>query len=104
MCLTQHNQLTLLKNLLHEQITYQTVSIEEYTQIKKVIQKLMTNNIINSELKQILPEIYHFGIKGELVSSIKEHINNHEPQLTHWIDIIERSKITTHYINDKKIQ
>lgn len=104
MCLTLHNQLTLLQDLLNEQINYKSVSIDEYTQIKKVIQKLMKNKMLNPELQQILPEIYHFGIKGELVSSIKEHVKNYDTKLPIWLQIIERSKITIHYINNKKIQ
>lgn len=104
MCLTLHNQLTLLQDLLTEQLTNQVVSVEEYTQIKKVIQKLMISKLLNSELQQILPEIYHFGIKGELTSSINDHVNSYERKLIVWLQMIEYTKTLLPYIDDKKIQ
>jgi len=95
MCLTLRNQLTLLHDLLYEQITYKTVHLYEYKQIKKIIQQLMKQPTLNSELHQILPEIYYFGIKGELASSTIDHVKINEQKLLTWLQIIEHAKKNT---------
>ena len=95
MCLTLRNQLTLLHDLLYEQITYNTVHLYEYKQIKKIIQQLMKQQTLNRELHQILPEIYYFGIKGELASSTTDHVKINEQKLLTWLQIIEHAKNNT---------
>lgn len=92
MCLTIHNQLTLLHNLLYEQITLRTDNIEEYYQIKKTIQMIIKNKTIEKELHAILPEIYSYGIEGERVSSFDEHIRAYEHKIPIWLQLIEESK------------
>ena len=71
MYLTVHNQLTLLHDLLDEQIVYQTVSTNEYRQIKRLIQSMIVNDQIDNNLSAILPEIYYFSIRVKLHIPIK---------------------------------
>ena len=53
MYLTVHNQLTLLHDLLDEQVKYKTVSMEEYKQIKKLVQTIISNNYSTIQIVQI---------------------------------------------------
>jgi|SRR5690625_2262232 len=92
MCLSLHNQLTLLHDLLDEQLTLKSVSIDEYYQIKKLIQAMMKNKTIEHELQAILPEIYNYGIKGELVSSFDDHVKAYEHKIPEWLQLIQQTK------------
>jgi len=93
MCLTIHNQLTLLHDLLDEQIRLKSVSVNEYKQIKKLVQTMTTNKKIEKELQAILPEIYCYGIKGEQVSSFDDHITDNEQNIQQWLQLIQQTKM-----------
>lgn len=93
MYLTVHNQLTLLYDLLDEQMTFKTVSTEEYRQIKKLVQTMICNKEIDSELLTVLPEIYYYGIKGEIAHSFTDHIDENEMNIQKWLDTINRTKM-----------
>ncbi len=93
MYLTVHNQLTLLHDLLDEQAIYRTVSLNEYKQIRRLVQAICTNNDIDEELLSILPEIYNYGIKGELSQSQLEHIVTNETNIKKWLHTIHRAKM-----------
>jgi len=93
MYLTVHNQLTLLHDLLDEQMTFKTVSTEEYRQIKKLVQTMICNKEIDSELLTVLPEIYYYGIKGEIAHSFTDHIDENEMNIQKWLDTINRTKM-----------
>lgn len=93
MYLSVHNQLTLLHDLLDEQITYKTVSTNEYKQIKKLVQTMSTNRTIEKELLHILPEIYYYGMKGENASSFAAHILENEQKIKQWLMMINQTKL-----------
>jgi hypothetical protein len=92
MYLSIQNQLTLLHDLLDEQITYKKVSIDEYKQIKKLVQSIITNRHIESELLNILPEIYYYGIKGENAQSFFSHIIENEHKIKRWLFMLNKVK------------
>lgn len=94
MCLTIHNQLTLLYDLLDEHISFKTVSAGEYQQIKKLVQKIINEKEVDKELHAILPEIYSYGIKGERVPSLDDHITDYEPNIRNWMQQIEQTKLS----------
>lgn len=93
MYLTVQNQLTLLHDLLDEQVIYKTVSLNEYHQIKKLVQAMVTNQRMDSDLLNILPEIYYYGMKGENAYSLQDHINDHEPKIQQWLQTIQDTKM-----------
>lgn len=93
MYLTVHNQLTLLHDLLDEQVTFKSVSMNEYKQIKKLVQTIISNKDMDSELVTVLPEIYHYGIKGEVAHSFSDHIEENESNIEKWLEAINRTKI-----------
>lgn len=93
MHLSIQNQLTLLHDLLDEQITYKKVSIDEYKQIKKLVQSIITNRDVEGELLNILPEIYYYGIKGENAQSYFAHITENEQKIKRWLRMINQVKL-----------
>lgn len=92
MCLTIHNQLTLLHDLLDDQLTYNTVSMDEYRQIKKLVQSMIVQRQVGQELLSILPEIYYFGIKGENAHSFSAHIHENKQKIKYWLHLINQTK------------
>jgi hypothetical protein len=92
MYLTVHNQLTLLHDLLDEQVTYKTVSMNEYRQIKKLVQAMIANKGMDHALVSVLPEIYYYGIKGEIAHSFDEHITENENNIEKWLETINKTK------------
>lgn len=93
MYLTVNNQLTMLHDLLDEQLIYKTVTREEYKRIKSLVQTIMTNGQIESELLSILPQIYYFGIKGENANSFLNHITDNEANIEEWLHAINETKM-----------
>lgn len=85
MTLTVHNQLKLLHDILDEQVAEHSGSISEYQQIKRLVQAMMANNKIeNEQLLQRLPEIYHYGLQGEVVQCLTEHIVTNKENIEQW--------------------
>jgi len=93
MYLTVHNQLTLLHDLLDEQATYRSVSFNEYRQIKRLVQSMIANKIMDQDLLTVLPEIYYYGIKGENAFSQEDHIIENEANIRKWVQTIHRAKL-----------
>jgi len=93
MYLTVQNQLTLLHDLLDEQVTFKSVSMNEYKQIKKLVQTIIANKDMDQELLTILPEIYYYGIKGEVAQSDTDHIISNENNIQKWLEAINRTKL-----------
>lgn len=93
MYLSIQNQLTLLQDLLNDHLTYQTVSIDEYKQIKRLVQSIITNRQIEEQLLTILPEIYYYSIKGESAQSFASHILENEHKIKRWITTIDEMKL-----------
>ncbi|MEJ8777882.1 YtzH-like family protein [Pseudogracilibacillus sp. ICA-222130] len=94
MCLTVHNQLTLLHDLLDEQLMYKTVELEEYRQIKKLVQCISCNKQTAQALENILPEIYSYSLKGERVQSYMDHIMTNEQAIKKWLQTIKKARKT----------
>lgn len=85
MTLTFHNQLKLLYDLLDEHLIYESSDIAEFTQIKRLVQAIMSNDIIQyTDLVKYLPEIYHYGIEGEKIQCDKEHILSNKYNIIVW--------------------
>lgn len=93
MYLSIQNQLMLLHDLLDEHITYKKVNIDEYRQIKKLVQAIITNRNVSGELLSILPEIYYYGIKGENAQSLFAHVIENEQKIKKWLNMINQVKL-----------
>lgn len=95
MYLTVNNQLTLLHDLLDEHMTYKSVSTDEYRKIKKLVQTMIANKEMDSKLLTILPEIYYYGIKGEVAHSFDEHITENENKIQQWLETLQQTKVNS---------
>lgn len=93
MYLSSHNQLTLLHDLLYEQLTYSSETCYEYKKMKKLIQSLIAQRNVDQELLNILPEIYYYCLKGEHAYSYTSHIKEHQHKIKRWLRLINQSKI-----------
>lgn len=99
MNLTTNNQLTLLYDILDEQMTEQDGTIAEYQQIKRLVQSMMANQAIpNTEtFFHLLPEIYHYGFQGEFVQCLTEHIVTNKNNIEKWLQAINELKSANIY-------
>lgn len=94
MTLTVHNQLTLLHDLLDEQIADKTGSIAEYRQIKRLVQTMIAkNHVTNEQLLNLLPEIYNYGRMGEIAQCLTDHITSNEENIEIWKAAINDTKL-----------
>lgn len=94
MTLSVNDQLTLLHDLLDEQMIERSASIAEYQQIKRLIQEMMAKNKINDQqLLQLLPEIYNYGRQGEIAQSLPEHITSNEENIENWKQAIQQTNL-----------
>lgn len=94
MTLTIQNQLKFLHDILDEQISDQSGHVADYQQIKKLVQAIMSNNKIdNEQLFHMLPEIYHYGIQGEIVQCLREHILSNKDSIQQWKTALIQTKI-----------
>lgn len=93
MVLNVFSQLNILSELLNQHLSNNTGSIEEYQQIKRIVQEISTkNNFTDEELLQFLPELYHYGLQGEIAQSLQEHVSTNKQNLISWTNAINEIK------------
>lgn len=91
MTLSATDQLKLLHDLLDEHIRTQSGSVSEYQQIKRLVQSLTAKEKITDEqFTEILPEIYNYGLQGENVQNLTEHIATNIDNIENWKSAIEK--------------
>ena len=94
MSLTITDQLTLLHDILEEQINGCCGAVSEYEQIKSLIKTMTAEEEIHDEhLQSLLPEMYHYGIQGERVQSIEEHIISNQDSMQARISAIKHINV-----------
>lgn len=94
MTLSTNDQLKLLYDLLEEHLSEFTGSVSEYQQIKRVVQSLISKDkIVDEQLLQVLPEIYNYGLQGESVQSLTEHISTNSKNIESWKSVIQENKL-----------
>ncbi|ASN04943.1 YtzH-like family protein [Virgibacillus necropolis] len=92
--LTVNDQLTVLHDILTEQSEECCGDINEYKQIKRIIQTLMANeSITDEELLSLLPEIYNYGIQGEQAQNLEEHVTTNKGNIETWTSHIIQSNL-----------
>jgi hypothetical protein len=85
MPINQQHQLEILKDILinHQSDCCGTVS--ECEQLERLIQSLLANDTINSDVKAMLNDVYYFSQSGKYSPDLDNHISNNQEQLTQWI-------------------
>src|SRR5699024_5627179 len=95
MILTMHNQLTLLHDLLEEQLLYKSVTEAEYKRIKALVRSIMAHQHNSDHFSILLPELYYYSIKGENAHSFIDHITENEANIKKWLQAINQIKKET---------
>ncbi|EEL48887.1 MULTISPECIES: YtzH-like family protein [Bacillus cereus group] len=85
MPINQQHQLEILKDILinHQSDCCGTVS--ECEQLERLIQSLLANDTINSDVKAMLNDVYYYSQSGKYSPDLDNHISNNQEQLTQWI-------------------
>lgn len=92
--LTSNDQLMVLHDILTEQSEECCGDIAEYKQIKRIIQALMAKDSITDEqLLTLLPEIYNYGLQGEQVQNLEEHITTNKSNIETWTSYLNQSNL-----------
>ncbi|WP_404453722.1 YtzH-like family protein [Virgibacillus necropolis] len=92
--LTVNDQLSVLYDILTEQSEECYADINEYKQIKRIIQTLMAKDSVTDEqLLSLLPEIYNYGIQGENAQNLEEHITTNKSNIETWTSYINQSNL-----------
>lgn len=92
MYLHRQNQLALLHDLLEEQSIYKSGTEDEYRQLKKLIQTIMTHKETDEALLTVLPKIYYYVIKGETAHYPDAHIMENKANIEAWLETIRETK------------
>nr|WP_042224047.1 YtzH-like family protein [Oceanobacillus manasiensis] len=91
MSLTTNHQLVLLLDILDEQSGECCGNVAEYQQIKRLVQSMLADNrITNTELTQLLPDIYNYGNQGENSPNVPDHITANQANIEHWVNAIHQ--------------
>ncbi|MFZ3579817.1 YtzH-like family protein [Virgibacillus sp. DJP39] len=92
--LTVNDQLMVLHDILTEQSEDCCADVNEYKQIKRIIQTLMAKDSISDEqLLALLPQIYNYGIQGEQAQNLEEHITTNKTNIDTWTDYINTTNL-----------
>ncbi|PFY90337.1 YtzH-like family protein [Bacillus pseudomycoides] len=85
MPINQQHQLEILKDILvnHQNDCCGTVS--ECEQLERLIQSLLANDSVNSDVKTMLNDVYYYSQSGKYSPDLDNHISNNQEQLTQWI-------------------
>ncbi|MBO1581276.1 MULTISPECIES: YtzH-like family protein [Bacillus] len=85
MPINQQHQLEVLKDILvnHQSDCCGTVS--ECEQLERLIQSLLANDSVNSDVKAMLNDVYYYSQSGKYSPDLDNHISNNQEQLTQWI-------------------
>lgn len=95
MTLNVNHQLTLLLDLLDEHQLELNGQVSEHQQIKRLIKSLMTNeNINNTDLQQMLPEIYTYSLEGESTQNQADHIIENQDNISQWKSVLQNMDLT----------
>ncbi|MDM5156865.1 YtzH-like family protein [Bacillus sp. DX1.1] len=85
MPINQKHQLEILKDILvnHQSDCCGTVS--ECEQLERLIQSLLANDNVNSDVKTMLNDVYYYSQSGKYSPDLDNHISNNQEQLSQWI-------------------
>ncbi|MBZ5752013.1 MULTISPECIES: YtzH-like family protein [Metabacillus] len=84
-----HDQVSLLKDILSEHQSECCGTVAECEQLERVSKSLMANSNTDQNVKGVLENIYYYGQSGKNSSSLDNHIESHNNQLSQWIQDID---------------
>ncbi|MBO9130877.1 YtzH-like family protein [Bacillus sp. 165] len=85
MPLNHEHQMEILKDILTNHQTDCCGTVSEYEQLERLIKSLMTNDNVNNEMKNMLPDMYSYSQSGKNASDLDQHITSHQDELSNWL-------------------
>lgn len=61
-------------------------TVAEYEQLERVIKSLMANTGLDSNIKNVLEDVYRYSQSGITADSIDTHIQEHQNHLSQWVE------------------
>ncbi|MEH7096570.1 YtzH-like family protein [Neobacillus vireti] len=90
MPLSHGDQVTLLKDILNNHQTDCCGSVSECEQLERLVKSLMVNNQIDSNVKNILQEVYQYSQHGTQSADLDQHILSNQENLSQWVNDIDQ--------------
>ncbi|MGD2435078.1 YtzH-like family protein [Bacillus velezensis] len=86
MGLTSEHQVRLLMDILADHQLDCCGTVAEYEQLERVIKSLMANTGLDSNIKNVLEDVYRYSQSGITADSIDTHIQEHQNHLSQWVE------------------
>jgi YtzH-like protein len=83
------DQVSLLKDILSEHQSECCGTVAECEQLERVIKSLIVNSNTDQQVKGILEDIFTYSQAGKNSTSLNQHIESHQEQLSKWIQDID---------------
>jgi archaellum component FlaC len=90
MPLSHGDQVTLLKDILSNHQTDCCGSVSECEQLERLVKSLMVNTQIDSNVKNILQEVYQYSQNGSQTADLDQHIQSNQENLSQWVNDINQ--------------
>jgi hypothetical protein len=89
MPITSYDQINLLYDILSNHQTDCSGSMSECQQIQRLVQSLVNDTSIPTDVKTTLKDIYDYSHLPQSTQQLEHHIQSHDNHLTNWISSIE---------------
>lgn len=87
MPITSNDMLTILIDILENHKTDCCGTVAECQQMKRLINSLLTNDqIIYSDIKPVLMNIYNYCQEGEASTELDTYIYSNQNDISHWLN------------------
>ncbi|MBM7653211.1 YtzH-like family protein [Neobacillus cucumis] len=90
MPLSHGDQVTLLKDILNNHQTDCCGSVSECEQLERLVKSLMVNTQIDTNVKNILQEVYQYSQHGSQTTDLDQHIQSNQENLSQWVNDINQ--------------
>lgn len=84
------DQLNLLKDILQNHQEDCCGSVSECEQIERTVKSLLVSGQLPADAQEILTDIYKYGQQGKYTQHLDIHIQNHQEQLSNWVNQIDQ--------------
>jgi hypothetical protein len=88
--LNHQDQVNLLKDILNNHQTDCCGSVSEVEQIQRLVESLLVDSNINSDVKNVLQKIQNYSQNGIHAENLNQHIESNQQQLSNWVNDINQ--------------
>jgi hypothetical protein len=89
MTISSSDQIGLLYDILNNHKVDCCGSISECEQIQRIIQSLLHDPHVSSDIKSTLTDIHQYSLKPKSNNDLDHHIQLHNNHITNWLSSIE---------------